>query len=85
LLLGTFLLIEGIVLGFIALQWRPMTGWGWWLVNAIITLALAFLILEGWPGNSATMLGLFVGASMLVGGIRLMLGRSLRSGIPRTV
>ena len=62
-----------------------MTGWGWYLVDAIITLALAFLILEGWPGNSATMLGLFVGASMLVSGInRLVLGTSLRSAVPRT-
>ena len=85
LLLGTFLLIEGIVLGFIAFQWRPMTGWGWYLVDAIITLVLAFLILEGWPSNSATMLGLFVGASMLVSGInRLLLGTSLRSAVPRT-
>jgi len=86
LLLGSFLLIEGIVLGFIALQWRPMAGWGWWLVDAIITLLLAFLILEGWPGNSATMLGLFVGASMLVSGInRLFLRTSLRSAVPRAV
>ena len=86
LLLGSFLLIEGIMLGFIALQWRPMTGWGWWLVDAIITLVLAFLILEGWPSNSAAMLGLFVGASMLVSGInRLVLGASLRSAVPRAL
>lgn len=84
LVLGVFLLIEGIILGFIALQWRPMAGWAWWLFDAIITLLLAFFILEGWPSNSAVMLGLFVGASMLVSGInRLVLGTAVRAAIPK--
>jgi uncharacterized membrane protein HdeD (DUF308 family) len=84
LVLGVFLLVEGIVLGFIALQWRPLAGWGWWLFDAIITLLLALFILRGWPGNSAVMLGLFVGASMLISGVnRLVLGSAVRAAIPK--
>jgi uncharacterized membrane protein HdeD (DUF308 family) len=84
LVLGVFLLIAGIMLAFIALQWRPMAGWGLWLFDAIITLLLAFLILEGWPSNSAAMLGLFVGASMLISGVnRLVVGSAVRAAIPK--
>src|SRR5262249_18518018 len=84
LVLGVFLLVEGIILAFVALQWRPLAGWGWWLFDAIITLLLALFILEGWPGNSAVMLGLFVGASMLISGVnRLFLGSAVRAAIPK--
>ncbi len=84
LVLGVFLLVQGIILGFIALQWRPMSGWGWWLFDAVITLLLAFFILEGWPSNSAAMLGLFVGASMLVSGVnRLVLASAMRAAVPK--
>src|SRR5262249_54133227 len=86
LILGVFLLVEGVILGFIAWQWRPLAGWGWWLFDAIITLLLGFLILEGWPSNSAAMVGLFVGASMLVSGIhRLVVGSAVRAAIPKPV
>jgi len=84
LVLGVFLLVEGVILAFIALQWRPLAGWGWWLFDAIITLLLGFLILEGWPSNSATMVGLLVGASMLISGInRLVVGSAVRAAVPK--
>jgi len=83
-LLGWMLLVEGVVLGVLAFQVRPRRGWGLWLFDAIVTLALAIFILINWPGNSFVILDAFVGVSMIFSGVsRLILGGTVRSVVPR--
>src|SRR5262249_21019584 len=52
LVLAWVFLVQGVISIFGALQLRPVPGWGWWLVDGVNTLLLAFLIFSGWPQDS---------------------------------
>ena len=85
LLLGSVLLVEAVLLGILAFQARPKAGWGLWLFDAIVTLALAIFILVNWPGNTFIILAAFVGVSMIFSGVsRLILAGTVRSVLPKT-
>ncbi len=57
----------------------PRSGWGWFLLNGILSLFLAVLMLMGWPTMSPFFLGLYIGVSLLFDGISLfMLGMKLQ-------
>lgn len=74
LLLGGFLLTEGIFETILAFQVRPQRNWLSVLANGIITLALGAIVVFQWPGNSPWLLGIAVGASIISTGVsRLML------------
>jgi uncharacterized membrane protein HdeD (DUF308 family) len=78
LTLAWLFLIQGVISIFGALQLRPLSGWGWWLFDGIITLILAFLIFSGWPGDSVQILAILVGVSLIVSGAnRLALAAAL--------
>ena len=84
LLLGCVLLAEAVVLAILALRLRPAPGWGLWLFDALVTLALAIFILVKWPGNSVVILAAFVGVSMIWSGVsRLIFGSTVRGAIPK--
>lgn len=68
LTLAWVFLIKGVISIFGALQLRPVPGWGWWLVDGVITLLLAFLIFSGWPQDSARIIALLVGISLIISG-----------------
>jgi uncharacterized membrane protein HdeD (DUF308 family) len=75
LTLAWLFLLQGAFSIFGALQLRPLRGWGWWLFDGIITLLLAFLIFSGWPGDSAQIIAIIVGISLIISGVnRLVLG-----------
>ncbi len=81
--LGWMLLVEAVLLAILAFQVRPLSGWGLWLFDAIVTLALAIFILVNWPGNSYVILSAFVGVSMIFSGVsRLIFGATVRSAVP---
>ena len=84
LLLGWVLVAEAVLLGILAFQIRPKAGWGMWLFDAIVTLALGIFILVNWPGNSFAILAAFIGVSMIFSGVsRLILAGTVRSAIPK--
>lgn len=68
LTLAWLFLLQGIVSIFGALQLRPVPGWGWWLLDGIVTVLLAFLIFSGWPGSSARIVALLAGISLIMSG-----------------
>ena len=80
-----FLLIEGILSIFYALEHRRgLSGrWGWMLASGVVDLALGGLLLAGLPGTAVWALGLVIGINMLFGGWALILmalaGRAHRS------
>jgi uncharacterized membrane protein HdeD (DUF308 family) len=69
LTLAWVFLIKGAISIFGALQLRPVPGWGWWLVDGVITLLLAFLIFSGWPHDSVRIIALLVGISLIMSGV----------------
>lgn len=80
LVLGTFLLTEGVFELFLAFKIRNRTNWTWVLVNGIITLVLGAMIWFGWPYNAPWLLGTLVGVSVLFTGIsRTMLSLNMSS------
>jgi len=63
----------------LAYERYPLSGWGWMVINGIMSLLLAVLILIGWPVTSAFYLGMYVGISLLFDGISLfMLGMAMK-------
>ncbi|MBE9169234.1 DUF308 domain-containing protein [Pleurocapsales cyanobacterium LEGE 06147] len=80
LLLGSFLLTEGVLELILALRLRPQQNWTWVLGDSIITLLLGGMILFQWPFNAPWLIGTLVGISVLFTGIsRLMLSLNRRS------
>jgi uncharacterized membrane protein HdeD (DUF308 family) len=80
LLLGSFLLTEGVFELILAFRLRPQSNWTWVLVNGIVTLLLGLFIWFQWPFDAPWLLGTLVGASILFTGIsRVMLSLGLAS------
>ncbi len=79
-LLITFYLLVDAYAGFgLAYVRYPAPGWGWLLLNGLLSLTLAVLLLIGWPATSPIFLGLYISISLLFDGISLfMLGIKLK-------
>ena len=79
LVIACFLLIYGVFALVLAFQMRPISGWGWVLFDAIVTILLGVLIWAHWPYNSEWVIGTLVGISFIVSGVsRLMLSMGVR-------
>jgi uncharacterized membrane protein HdeD (DUF308 family) len=79
LLLAVFMVAAGLYRLVAALSLR-FTGWGWALLNGVITLLLGVLIWRHWPGDGLWVIGLLVGIELLFSGWSLvMLGLAGRS------
>lgn len=80
LLLGSFLLTEGVFELILAFRLRPQPNWTSALVNGIVTLLLGAFVWFQWPSNAPWLIGTFVGVSVLFSGIsRVMLSLNARS------
>ena len=81
LMLGTLLLIQAGMLTAIALQLKPVEGWGWFLADAATNLLLGVLIFAKWPSSAIWTIGTLVGVAVLLGGIaRIVIATKIRSG-----
>lgn len=78
LLLGSFLLTEGVFNLILAFRLRPQQNWTWVLVDGIVTLVLGAMIWFQFPFNAPWLIGTLVGVSILFSGIS-RLGLSLNS------
>ena len=77
--LAVYLFVEGILEFILAVRLRPAPASGWLFVDGIITLILAVMIWRTWPSNTAWVIGVLVGISMLFSGIaRLMISLAAR-------
>ncbi|WP_250125675.1 HdeD family acid-resistance protein [Chroococcidiopsis sp. CCMEE 29] len=82
LLLGSFLLTEGVFELILAFRLRPQQNWTWVLGDSIITLLLGGMIWFQWPFDAPWLIGTLVGASVLFTGIsRVMLSLNMRSAL----
>ena len=69
LLLGSFLLTEGVFETILAFKLKPHSNWGWVLANGILTIAFGAIVWFLWPSDSTWLIGTIVGASILSTGI----------------
>ena len=74
LLLSIFFFIDGFAGVFLSLSMRPNKPWILWMINAIFSFAIGILFILSWPFNSAYIVGLLVGFSLLFDGIALLSG-----------
>ena len=72
LAIGIVFLVEGAVASVVSLAHRDIRGWGWGLVNGLITLILGGLILSLPTTGLLSVLGILVGISFLFSGIDLL-------------
>lgn len=83
LLLGSFLLTEGVFELILAFRLRPQQNWAWVLFDGIITLLLGGMIWFQWPFDAPWLIGTLVGVSVLFTGIsRVMLSLNAQSQLP---
>lgn len=79
LLLAVYFVVAGIFRTVTALSVR-VPGWGWGLVNGIVTLILGILIWTQWPVSGLWVIGLFVGIDLIViGWTQIMTAFAARS------
>jgi uncharacterized membrane protein HdeD (DUF308 family) len=83
LLIGSFLLTEGVFEIFLAFRLRPQPNWTWALVNGITTLVLGAIVWFQWPADAPWLLGTLVGVSVLFTGVsRIMLASAAHHSTP---
>lgn len=73
LMLAIYFLFDGFAGVGSAWEMRPQTGWGWLMFNGATSLLLALIFILGWPFSSAWLIGLFIGISLLVDGLSLLM------------
>jgi uncharacterized membrane protein HdeD (DUF308 family) len=80
LALAIYLFAEGVLELILSFQIRPRQGWGWLLLDGVVTLILGIMIWRTWPASTEWVIGTLVGISMIFSGMtRLMLSLAARS------
>ncbi len=69
LLIGSFLLMEGVFELILGFKLRPNQNWGWVLADGLLTIGFGAIVWFQWPGDATWLLGTLVGASLLSTGI----------------
>lgn len=80
LVVAAIFFVEGVMEIAVFFQFRTLTGSGWILFDAIVTLILAYVIWRPWPSSSAWAIGTLVGVNLIVSGVtRLMYSVTARN------
>jgi uncharacterized membrane protein HdeD (DUF308 family) len=73
-------LVAGGLLRIVSALTHRFAGWGWALLNGVVTLLLGLLIWRGWPGTGLWVIGVLVGVELVFCGWALvMLGVAVRA------
>jgi uncharacterized membrane protein HdeD (DUF308 family) len=72
LLLGMYLLIDGIAGAVLAFHVKPVKGWGWMLFSAVMALLLGLLLLWEWPLSGVWAIGTLVGINLVFSGFSMV-------------
>jgi len=70
--IGVVFLVEGAVATMVSLSNRQVRGWGWGLVNGLVTLLLGVFMLTMKAFSLVWVLGVLVGISFLFSGVDLL-------------
>jgi uncharacterized membrane protein HdeD (DUF308 family) len=66
-IISIFLIVGGLFRIVAALYLR-FEGWGWILLNGVVTLFLGILVYKQWPESALWFIGLYLGIDMIVNG-----------------
>jgi uncharacterized membrane protein HdeD (DUF308 family) len=72
LLLGAYLLVDGISGAVLAFKVRPEKGWGWMLFSAAMAVVLGILLLKDWPLSGMWAIGTLVGINLVLAGFSII-------------
>lgn len=64
LLIGSFFLVTGLF-QMIEPLWISLPGWGWHVLDGLISVVLGVLVLAQWPVSGLWVIGLFVGIRLI--------------------
>ena len=70
LVLTAFFIVEGVFQSISSIAYRDVIGdsWVWMLLSGLSDLALAAIVISGWPSTAAWVLGLLVGINLITSG-----------------
>src|SRR5262249_50813666 len=84
LMLAAAFLVAGVLRVVVALK-EHFIGWGWVLVNGVVTLILGIAIWRRWPESSLWIIGICVGVDLIFNGWSwVMLGLAVKAAAPAT-
>lgn len=72
LMVGAYLLVDGIFGAVLAFHVRPEKGWGWMLFSAATAFLLGILLLKEWPLSGLWAIGTLVGVNLLFAGFAMI-------------
>ena len=72
LIVGVTFMLQGAFELVFALELRPLGGWVGMLISGIASIAVALIIIAGWPMISIIVLGILLGVNFLTTGIGYM-------------
>ncbi len=72
MILIAFFLLDGVSRSILALQLKPMPGWGWQLFSGIISILLGILLWQGWPLSGMWAIGVLIGIRLLFAGFGIL-------------
>ena len=74
IVLTAFFVIEGIfqIAGAFGYRYMIPNSWGWMIASGAADLALAAIIISGWPSSASWTLGLIVGVNLITSGVALI-------------
>jgi uncharacterized membrane protein HdeD (DUF308 family) len=83
LLVGAYLLVDGIFGAVLAFRVRPEKGWGWMLFSAAMGVLLGILLLKEWPLSGLWAIGTLVGINLLFTGFSIISVGSAARGLAK--
>ncbi len=72
MLLAVYLLLDALGSFILAQSVHPAKGWGWMVINGVMSIVLVTLFLTSWPVTSLWLVGLYVGINLLFDGMALV-------------
>ena len=87
LVLISFFMTEGIFQIAAAIRYREAfpDSWGWLLMSGLADLALAAMLIWGWPSAATSALGLIAGVSLITSGLAIVMVAAAARNMVRMV
>lgn len=83
LMLGVYLLVDGIFGTVLAFQVKPEKGWGSMLFSAAMGVLLGIMLLKEWPVSGLWAVGTLVGINMIFAGFSIITIGSAAKGVAK--
>ncbi len=73
IMLAIYFLMDAFAGFSLMFELRELRGAFWLIINSIVSLILGITLIAGWPTSSVLLVGLFVGISLFMDGITLLI------------